>query len=81
MVFLEIMMIGKNKLKLKDLRKSSKMLVYCIAEKVKIMLRLRYTTKKAKKSILSFAVSIEDLRILKDHFLFFAVCLRMKKKN
>ena len=45
------------------------------------MLRLRYITKKAKKSILSFAVSIEDLRILKDHFLFFAVCLRMKKKN
>ena len=35
------------------------------------MLRLRYTTKKAKKFILSFAVSIEDLRILKDHFLFF----------
>ena len=28
MVFLEIMMIGKNKLKLKDLRKSWKMLVY-----------------------------------------------------
>ena len=28
MVFLEIMMIGKKKLKLKDLRKSSKMLVY-----------------------------------------------------
>ena len=28
MVCLEIMMIGKKKLKLKDLRKSSKMLVY-----------------------------------------------------
>ena len=66
MVLLEIMMIGKKKLKLKDLRKSSKMFIY-IAEEVKIKLRLRYINKKAKNSILSFAVSIEDLRILKYH--------------
>ena len=66
MVFLEIMMIGKKKLRLKDLRKSSKMFIY-IAEEVKIKLRLRYINKKAKNSILSFAVSIEDLRILKYH--------------
>ena len=66
MVFLEIMMIGKKKLKLKNLRKSSKMFIY-IAEEVKIKLRLRYINKKAKNSILSFVVSIEDLRILKYH--------------
>ena len=45
------------------------------------MLRLRYTTKKAKKSILSFAVSIEDLRILKDHFLFFCSLFENKEEE